>query len=181
MPDTSSTPNLSTGGVLTLIRIVLRRLVLVSTATAVLAVAVGYLVAGLPGVWAALIGTALSAAFIGATAGSLYLVAGRSPELLQIVMLGGWLVKMVLVVILMVWLQGQTFYHRGVLFATVVVVVIAGLAVETVTVVRTRIPYVQPAAAKPVEENEPQLADPEGDIGHGPSQDRHDGPPDPVG
>lgn len=144
MPETTPDRHVSTAAVLAMIRTVLRRLLLVSAVIIVLAVAVGYLVAGMPGVWAALVGGALSLAFTGATAGSLYLVAGRSPELLQIVMLGGWLVKMALVILLLTWLQGQTFYHRGVLVATIVVAVVAALAVETVTVVKARIPYVEP-------------------------------------
>lgn len=147
MPETSPDRNLSTAAVLAMIRTVLRRLLLVSAVISVLAAAIGYLVAGLPGVWAALIGAALSLAFTGATAGSLYLVAGRSPELLQIVMLGGWLLKMVLVIVLLVWLRNQTFYHPVVLFVTLVVVVVAALVVETITVIKARIPYVQPGDA----------------------------------
>ncbi len=144
MPENSSDRSVSTDAVLTMIRTAVRRLLLVSAVITVLIAGVGYLVAGLPGVWAALIGAALSVVFTGTTAGSLYLMIGRSPELLQIVLLGGWLVKMALVILLMTWLQGQDFYHRGVLFVAVVVVVIAGLVVETITVLRARIPYVEP-------------------------------------
>src|SRR5699024_11752996 len=118
---------MSTAAVLRMIRTAGRRLLLVSAVIAVLASGVGYLVAGLPGVWAALIGAGISLAFTGTTVASMYLVAGRSPELLQIVLLGGWLVKMALLVIVLVWLREQTFYHKGVFVATLVVVVVAAL------------------------------------------------------
>lgn len=144
MPENTSDRPISTAAVLRMIRTAGRRLLLVSAVIAVLASGVGYLVAGLPGVWAALIGAGISLAFTGTTVASMYLVAGRSPELLQIVLLGGWLVKMVLVFLLLSWLQHQAFYHRGVLFATLVVVVVAALVVETITVLKARIPYVEP-------------------------------------
>ncbi|TMZ59003.1 hypothetical protein [Ruania albidiflava] len=146
MPEKPTDRPTSTAAVLTMIRTAGLRLLLVSAVIAALASGVGYLVAGVPGVWAALIGAGLSLAFTGATVGCLYLVVGRSAELLQIVMLGSWLVKMVLVFVLLSWLQHQTFYHRGVLFATLVVVVVAALVVETITVLKARIPYVEPGA-----------------------------------
>src|SRR5699024_11341242 len=101
VPESSpeNTGYVRTDSMLGLIRTMLLRLMLVSAAITVLAVGIGYLVAGTPGVWAALIGAAISVVFNGATVLSMYLVAGRSPELLQIVLLGGWLVKMALLVI----------------------------------------------------------------------------------
>ena len=152
MPETSpeNTGYVRTDSMLGLIRTMLLRLMLVSVAITVLAVGIGYLVAGMPGVWAALIGAAISLVFNGATVLSMYLVAGRSPELLQIVLLGGWLVKMALLVIVLVWLREQTFYHKGVFVATLVVVVVAALMVEVVTVLRARIPYVEPTPSPAV-------------------------------
>lgn len=149
MPEASpeNTGYVRTDSMLAVIRVMLRRLLLVSAVITVLAVGIGYLVAGLPGVWAALIGAAISVLFNGATVLSMYLVAGRSPELLQIVLLGGWLVKMVLLVIALVWLREQDFYHRGVLVVTLVVVVVAALLVEVTTVVKARLPYVEPSSA----------------------------------
>jgi len=149
-PSPENTGYVRTDSMLGLIRTMLLRLMLVSAAITVLAVGIGYLVAGTPGVWAALIGAAISVVFNGATVLSMYLVAGRSPELLQIVLLGGWLVKMALLVIVLVWLREQTFYHKGVFVATLVVVVVAALMVEVVTVLRARIPYVEPTPSPAV-------------------------------
>ena len=83
-----------TQAVLTLIRTVLRRLLLASAAVGVLGVLIGLLVGGLPGVWGALIAVAISVLFTGATVATMYAVTGRGPELLQIALLGGWILKM---------------------------------------------------------------------------------------
>src|SRR5699024_9290358 len=176
VPETSpeNTGYVRTDSMLGLIRTMLLRLMLVSAAITVLAVGIGYLVAGTPGVWAALIGAAISVVFNGATVLSMYLVAGRSPELLQIVLLGGWLVKMALLVIVLVWLREQTFYHKGVFVATLVVVVVAALIVEVVTVLRARIPYVEPTpspAVYPETSHEPSENSPDK-----PSEERSDEP-----
>lgn len=187
MPASSSANSgyVRTDSMLTVIRSMLARLALVSAVITVLAAGIGYLVADLPGIWAALIGAAISVLFNGATVLSMYLVAGRSPELLQIVLLGGWLVKMVVLVIALVWLREQSFYHRGVLVATLIVVVIAALLVEVTTVLKARIPYVEPAGSAPATDGESRLDTPaetdQSDVDHRSSHERHESPNDQVG
>ena len=135
-----------TNAVLTMIRTVLRRLLFASAVIGVLGVGVGLLIGGVPGLWSALLATAISVLFTGATMASLYAVVGRGPELLQIVLLGGWILKMGLLALLLLWLRTEDFYHRGVFLATLFVVVIAGLVVEIGTLLTTRIPYVAPSS-----------------------------------
>lgn len=183
MPDNSpeNTGYVRTDAMLAVIRTMLRRLLLASAAITVLAAGVGYLVADLPGVWAALLGAAISLLFNGATVLSMYLVAGRSPELLQIVLLGGWLVKMALLVLVLVWLREQNFYHKGVFVATLVVVVISALLVEVTTVLRARLPYVEPSTVRAQDEADQGRSEGGSDVDHRPSRERHESPNDQVG
>lgn len=138
-----------THAVLTLIRTVLRRLLLASAAIGVLGVLVGLLVGGLPGVWGALIAVAISVLFTGTTVATMYAVTGRGPELLQIALLGGWILKMGLLALLLLWLRTEDFYHLGVFLATLFVAVIVALVVEVGTVATARIPHVAPSSTEP--------------------------------
>lgn len=135
-------PPVRTDAMLALFRRVQKRLLLLTAAVAVVGALIGFLVAGLPGVWGALVAAALGLLFTVTTVATLRLVAGRGPELLQIVIFGGWVLKMVLVVVVMLWLRDLDFYDRGVLFGTLVAVVLGAVAVEIVTVVTARLPYV---------------------------------------
>ena len=137
-------PYIRTSAVLDLIRRVLRRLLVVTGVLAVLGIGIGLLVAGVPGVWAALIAAALGLFFTGTTVLGLYLVAGRGPELLQVVILGGFIAKMAVLAVVLLWLRGQDFYDRGVFIATIIGLVLATLVVEMYTVASSRIPYVEP-------------------------------------
>lgn len=137
-------PPVRTEAMLNLFRTVQRRLLLFTAAVAVLGVLVGLLVDGTAGLWGALLAAALGLVFTFTTVAILRWLAGRGPELLQLVMIGGWIVKMALVVVVMLWLSQQTFYHRGVFFGTLVVVVLGAVAIEIATVANARIPAVEP-------------------------------------
>ncbi len=164
---------------LALFRTVQRRLLLLTAATAVLGAGVGALVAGVPGVWGALLAAALGLAFTLTTVALLRFVAGRGPEILQLVLIGGWIVKMVLVVLVMLWLRELDFYHRGVFFGTLVVVVLGAVVVEIGTVATSRIPYVD--TPMPTTAEDVSSLTGEGDGGM-PGRDRvadpHDAAPD---
>lgn len=138
-------PPVRTEAMLTLFRTVQRRLLLLTAGAAVLGVLVGLLVAGGPGVWGALLAAGLGLVFTFTTVATLRFLAGRGPELLQIVLVGGWLVKMALVVVVMLWLREQTFYHRGVFFGTLVIVLLGAVAIEMYSVATARIPAVEAA------------------------------------
>ncbi|MDI2097472.1 hypothetical protein [Ruicaihuangia caeni] len=108
---------------------------------------VGGFIDGWVGVTSALIGTAMSAVFVAITAGSI-LLAGRtsktgmlSPAFFGIVM-GAWLVKFIVFLVLVFVLRDQPFVNPAVLFWTIVVAVIGSLAVDLIAVSRARVPYV---------------------------------------
>lgn len=137
-------PPVRTEAMLALFRKIQRRLLLLTAAVAVLGVLVGLLVAQTPGVWGALLAAGLGLVFTFTTVATLRFLVGRGPELLQIVLIGSWLIKMALVVVLMLWLRNQDFYDRRVFFLTLVVVVIGAVVVEIGTIANARIPAVEP-------------------------------------
>lgn len=158
---------LRTRAVLTLIRTVLVRLLLASAVIGVLAVLIGLLVGGLPGVWGALIAVAISVLFTGATVATMYAVTGRGPELLQIALLGGWILKMGLLALLLLWLRTEDFYHLGVFLATLFTAVIVALVVEIGTVATARIPHVTPAGTEPSQDGDGASTSAEAAAGEG--------------
>lgn len=127
---------------LALIRKVFKGLAIVTAVVGVLGIAIGTAVYGLPGLWAALIATILGVFFTATTILGLYYAAGRGQEALMVVLLGGWLVKMVILGAVIFWLKNQTFYHKGTFAATILTLVIGALVVEMVIVATARIPYV---------------------------------------
>ncbi len=118
-------------------------LVLVAVVT-VLGVAVGYLVAALPGVWGALLGVAVTLLFSGTTVLSMLKTSDSSPTTLGAVILGAWLGKMVVLVALFALLRDQTFYDKGVFVAVVLVGVLGSALLDYRAVKQGRVPYVVP-------------------------------------
>ena len=107
---------------------------------------VGGIVAGWPGVASALVGTALAVVFMGITAASILLAnrfAGGDlfvPAFFGIVM-GGWLLKLIVFVVLVFVLKEQPWVQPVVLFLSVVAGVIGSLVVDVLVVMRSRMPY----------------------------------------
>ncbi len=113
---------------------------------AVVGAVVGYLFAGWIGVTSALIGTAMAVVFLGITAASI-LLANRFfgsdiyvPVFFGIV-LGGWLLKFVLFIILAFALKGQPWINPAVMFLTLIAGVLGSLVVDVLVVFRSRMPY----------------------------------------
>lgn len=151
---------------LALIRKVFRGLVIVTGVVGVLAIAIGTAMFGLPGLWAALIATVLGAFFTATTIAGLYYAAGRGQEALMIVLLGGWLVKMLILGVVFFWLKGQDFYHKGTFAITIIALVIGALIVEMAIVATARIPYTSVNSVTSESQNIPQADTP-------PLQDPH--------
>ncbi|WP_426515887.1 hypothetical protein ACPPVQ_14895 [Diaminobutyricibacter sp. McL0618] len=113
---------------------------------AIVGAVVGYLFAGWIGVTSALIGTAMAVVFLGITAASI-LLANRFfgsdiyvPVFFGIV-LGGWLLKFVLFIILAFALKGQPWINPAVMFLTLIAGVLGSLVVDVLVVFRSRMPY----------------------------------------
>ncbi|MFB2581812.1 hypothetical protein ACEXQD_11205 [Herbiconiux sp. P15] len=120
--------------------------VILAVVIAIVGGVVGYLVVGPNGVWSALIGTGMVLVFAGVTSGSI-LVANRfhaSPiytTLFFVIVLGSWIVKFVLFIVLVVLLRGQPWLNDVVLFLSIVAAVLGTLVVDVVVVARSRMSY----------------------------------------
>ncbi|WP_313356952.1 hypothetical protein [Microbacterium sp.] len=130
---------------------ILRRTLTWSAAAAlVLALAaagIGFAVDGTSGLWSGLIGVLLAFLFLGITAGSI-LFANRwfgDPIYVQLffaIVLGGWLVKLGLFLVIMIVLSGQPWISPLVFFLSIVAGVVLSLVVDAVVLVRMRLPHV---------------------------------------
>ncbi len=120
---------------------------LLAAAIAIVGGMVGLAVAGSEGLTSALIGTAMAFLFLAVTAGSI-LLANRStnsdilsPAFFGIV-LGGWLLKFVMFLVLVFVLKDQPWIDNTVLFLSIVAGVVGSLVVDVLVVARSRMPYV---------------------------------------
>lgn len=129
---------------------VLRRILVygayVALAIAVVGCVVGYLVDGGTGVLSALIGTVMSVAFMGITAGSILLanrIAGNESAIGGFfgIIMGGWLLKFVVFLVLLVVLQDRLWIQPMVLFLCIIAGVVGSLVVDAVVVMKSRMPY----------------------------------------
>lgn len=109
-------------------------------AIAVLGGLTGWLVAGFAGLTSALIGAALTLVFVTLTALSVW-IGGRLPlGGFFGVVLGGWLVKVVGFVLVIGALKGAEFINGAVLFFTLVAAILGTLTVDSILVLKARIP-----------------------------------------
>jgi hypothetical protein len=126
-------------------RLALRDLVVFLLALAVLGALVGWLVAGLPGVWSALMGAALVLVFSGTTVVSMLRTADAGPTAFAGTVAGLWLAKFVVVIVVVLVLRGMDFYDKPVFGITVALGALGAIALDIRAVRRARVPYVEPA------------------------------------
>ncbi|MEC3954710.1 hypothetical protein VMT65_16845 [Nocardia sp. CDC153] len=109
----------------------------------VVSAVVSAICAGLPGLWGALIGAALGGAFILTTAASVLFSAKIESGLQGIVLLGSWVGKLLLAVVVIAVLKQFDFYNRYSLFFTVIAALLIVLGAETYGLLRQRVPTVE--------------------------------------
>ncbi|AEE46930.1 hypothetical protein [Cellulomonas fimi] len=127
-------------------RSALRDTLLLLGALTVLGVGIGALVAGMPGVWGALIGVGLALVFSGTTVVTMLLTVHSSPQKMAAVVMGAWLGKVVVVIVVLALLRDLTFYSKGVLAAVLAVGVLGSAYLDYRAVSRGRVPYVEPSS-----------------------------------
>jgi len=110
------------------------------------------LMQGTPGVWGALLGAAVGGGFVLFTAVVVLATANAEPTTLAGILLGSWLLKLVLAIVVMVVLRGVDFYSRGTFVAVIALAVVGLLTVETRAVLRTNVAYVDPLPSRPVQQ-----------------------------
>lgn len=113
---------------------------------AIVSAALGFVFDGTTGLVSGLIGTLMAVVFMGITAASI-LVANRFAASDLFVgaffgiVLGGWLLKFVVFIVLVVVLRDAAWLNPTVLFFSLVAGVIASLVVDVLVVAKSRIPY----------------------------------------
>jgi hypothetical protein len=120
---------------------------LLALGIAVVGCIVGLLTVGAPGLIGALIGTALALVFTGLTAASILVGLKASGGSLISgaffgIVLGGWLLKFIVFIVIVVLLKDQPWVNTLILFLSIVVGVVGSLVVDVVVVTRSRMPYV---------------------------------------
>jgi hypothetical protein len=118
---------------------------LLALGIAIVGCVVGGLTVGVTGVTSALIGTALALVFTGMTAASILIGLKASGGSLISgaffgIVLGGWLLKFIVFLVIVILLKDQPWVNTLVLFLSIVVGVIGSLVVDVVVVTRARTP-----------------------------------------
>ncbi|WP_350347142.1 hypothetical protein ABIQ69_10910 [Agromyces sp. G08B096] len=110
----------------------------------------GLVFAGVDGLVSALVGTLMAVVFMGVTAASILLAnrfAGSDVFVGAFfgIVLGGWLLKFVLFIVLVLVLRDAPWLNGTVLFLSIVAGVLASLVVDVLVVARSRLPYASDA------------------------------------
>lgn len=108
----------------------------------VLALLIAGVVSGMAGLWGALLGAAIGGGFILTTVVAVLWGAKLPPTMAGAVMLGSWVGKLLILLVVVLVLNQFEFFDRVALFLTVVGALIIVLGAETYGVVRQKVPYV---------------------------------------
>lgn len=132
-------------------QLVLKRIIvwgaILGAAIAVVGSIIGVLTDGQRGLVSALVGAVIAFLFVAITAGTVLLGirVGKGdilhPAFFSIV-LGGWLLKFIVFMVLVIVLRDQPWINTVVLFFTIVVGIAGSLVVDVVVISKARIPYV---------------------------------------
>ena len=136
-------------------QLVLKRIVVwgavLGAGIAVIGSIIGLVVDGQRGLVSALVGAVIAFLFVAITAGSVLLGirVGRGdilhPAFFSIV-LGGWLLKFIAFLVLVIILKDQPWINTVVLFITIVAGVAGSLVVDVLVIAKSRMPYVSDVA-----------------------------------
>ncbi|WP_129667187.1 hypothetical protein [Phytoactinopolyspora endophytica] len=97
-----------------------------------------------------LLGLAIPAAFFGATVLTGVLAARLDNTRFVGVVVGSWLLKIIVLMVIMALVKDAEFFDRMAFFVSFVVGVAGWLAAEGIVVLRTRVPYVDVSGQKPL-------------------------------
>lgn len=96
----------------------------------------------LPGIWGVLIGAAIGGGFVLLTAASVLFTSSTNPATTGAVVLGSWLLKIVVLIVVLALIRDLTFYDRTALLVTTVLALVVVLATEVWGVITARVTYV---------------------------------------
>lgn len=114
---------------------------------AIVGAVVGLLVGGPNGLWSALAGVLLAAVFLAITGASILIANRWYGDALYVpvffgIVLGGWILKFVVFIVVLLVLRGQPWVDTTVFFVAVVASIVASLIVDVVVLTRMRVPHV---------------------------------------
>ena len=120
---------------------------ILAAAVAVAGGLIGWFLAQGAGVASALVGTALAIVFCMLTAGSIMLALKVAKgEMVSGaffgIVLGGWLLKFALFIVMVFVLADQDWLHRGVAFGSLLAAVIGSLAIDCIVIATSRQPTI---------------------------------------
>jgi hypothetical protein len=115
---------------------------LLALVIAVVGSLVGFAVAGMEGVVSALIGTAIAMVFLGVTSLSIIIASKHELGIFFAIVMGAWLLKFVIFLVIVFLLKDQPWVQPQVLFLSLVVAVLGTLVVDVVVIAKSRMPYV---------------------------------------
>lgn len=96
----------------------------------------------LPGIWGVLIGAAIGGGFVLLTVISVLATANTSPSTTMAVVLGSWMLKLIVLIVVLFVLRGMDFYDTAALGVTVILALIVVLGSEVWGIMTTRATYV---------------------------------------
>lgn len=143
-PEPESVPVVPSHVTGEIFRAALRATLALLVVLVVLGVGIGALVAGMPGVWGAMLGVAVTLLFSGTTILSMVYTADKSPSTTMGVILGAWIAKMVVLVVILATVGQMDFFHRTIFAVVVLVGVVGSAALDMYSVIKGREPYVTP-------------------------------------
>ena len=114
-------------------------------ALAVFGTGAAYLAAGMAGAWGALIGLGVAALFALITFIAGLMVADKGITVVAGVLIGEWLVKVIVLIVVALVIRDQDFYDKIAFFLVVAVAVLGFLGIEVRAAAKARLPYVAPA------------------------------------
>ncbi|MBD0857289.1 hypothetical protein AZH46_09215 [Corynebacterium striatum] len=97
---------------------------------------------GLPGIWGVVIGAGIGGGFVLLTVVSVLAASKTSPTNTIIVVMGSWLVKILVLIIILAVIRDLEFYDKMAMFVAVVLALLATLGTEAWGVVSARVSYV---------------------------------------
>lgn len=121
---------------------IVRQMVIVFVIIGVLGLGIGYLVAGMPGFYGALMGLGITAFFMGTSAVIGLLTAKSSIQIAQAAFIGAWIAKMVIVLVVIWLVKDQVFYDPKVFFVVIAASIIAASVIEMRAVMQSRVPTI---------------------------------------
>ncbi|WP_402466554.1 hypothetical protein [Isoptericola aurantiacus] len=143
-PDGPGPDDESTAAERVILRTALRDMLVLVGGLLVLGCAVGALVDGMAGVWGALVGATLAAFFCATTIWSMMRTIGANPVKMFALIMGTWMAKIVVLVVVLALLKQADFYNAYVLVAVLALGVAGSALLDYRAVKNTRMPYVQP-------------------------------------